>query len=604
MNLAEAWVEIQTQLQSYASNSDISLGSKVVVLALVLLFAYFLLVGVFQAISIWPLTSLIGKLSTPELVQAFSRSAERFRTREVDDAPEELFKKILGDNKIAVVGSRKLMIINHLQSIFVSGCREASLDPATLMRHTEFSIFRGTTRLKTVLGSFIILGLLGTLLGLALSLGELPKDPTDTEHLMLGLNSLVKRLQHAFFPSILGIVFTLVGFIYYGFIVNFVFSPTRGELEKSTINSWIPNIFPAYSQKLIEKLESNATRIDAHFQGITMVAEFASQVKEETGDFKKNLEKGNQLVNQIQAQVGNVETLSVALRENFADKLRQFTCDFESTVNQLTSSQSEFIKLQDGVDNALIEFKEVLELSNQNQSEFFGQIKSAFLESVQHSNKSAENAEISLNTTFEKIKEALSETMAHNSQIMDSVESNLDKQNGEISRVLTALKQNESIFIEKFNLQNELVNNLVREVSDSVHSETINNRKVAEDILSQSSEKFEQIDQTLKDNLEGILVRFDRYDAPVREAATKIENTYDGVIRIMRQAITENAQIINKSQESIQTTLMEYMGKINSALAQDRGAMSSQNKELKDLTQAITLLNDNMSKSPWKRIFS
>ncbi len=609
MNFENAWVKMQSDLLQYINSGDISLGSKAVVLILFLLFTYFFIVGLWQARSIWSLKALIKKLSTPEILQDLACNAERFRTCDIDGTPDELFENILKQYKIIVGHGCKLTIVSHLKIIFMSGCREANLDPATLMRHTEFLIFKGTARLKNILGSFIILGLLGTLLGLAVSLGKLPTTApaaagANNVELLNGLNSLVINLEHAFFPSILGIAFTLLGFFYYGIIVNFVFNPTRGELEKSTISSWIPQIFPAYSQKLIQKLESNATRLDTHFKDIAIVAEFAGQINKETGEFKQNLEKGNQLVSQIQGQVGNVKVLGESLRENFAEKLQKFSGDFAETVTQLSSSQSEFVKLQNDVDKALIDLTGILESSNHNQVDLFEKIKDIFINSVEYSDKNAEKAEKNLNNTFEKIKESLSETMKHNSQVADRVEGNLNNLNTEISRVLSTLKQNESIFIEKFNVQTDLVNKLVSVVSDSVHSETIKNRKVAEEILSQSSEKFGQIDSTLKGNLKDILDRFDRYDTPVREAATKIENTYDGFVSVMRQAITENTEMINASQEQIKTALVEHMTKLNNGLGEDRGAMSTQAKDLRDLTQAITLLNGNMSKPIFKRLFS
>ena len=102
--------------------------------------------------------------------------------------PERIFNKFCTDNRIdngyPVIKYIKAIFLNgyldkgssvtkHLKAIFLAGWNESRLEVGELINHTTSNLFRWNNLFRSVLAVFIVIGLLGTLFGLADSLVEL-----------------------------------------------------------------------------------------------------------------------------------------------------------------------------------------------------------------------------------------------------------------------------------------------------------------------------------------------------------------------------------------------------------------------------------------------
>src|SRR3569833_2892270 len=75
----------------------------------------------------------------------------------------ESFDRYLEEQRLPTRG----VVAAHLRAIFDAGLHESRLDIGDLLRHTNAKLFRANTLLRALLSIFVILGLLGTLFGLA-----------------------------------------------------------------------------------------------------------------------------------------------------------------------------------------------------------------------------------------------------------------------------------------------------------------------------------------------------------------------------------------------------------------------------------------------------
>lgn len=241
--------------------------------------------------------------------------SEQKRTRkEASDAFVEFCKdKLISENS---------PIASHIKAIFDAGWQENRLDTSELIKHTSGKLFALSNFLKSVLTLFLIVGLFGTLMGLAESFGNLSsfasKDQytSQTQQEFTGaVRNLLMSLKGAFAPSLLGIVYTVIGvFIFSVFIA--VFSRLKSDLESLTLTIWVPELFA--TKTLRNKFEAAET-----------VAQFAKGITGFTKDFSDKLETAN----------GSLDKLTAA-----STGLTNHTEEFVKGVAQISSFE---LKLHD-----------------------------------------------------------------------------------------------------------------------------------------------------------------------------------------------------------------------------------------------------------------
>src|SRR5258705_483725 len=94
----------------------------------------------------------------------------------------------------------------HLRAIFEAGWNESQLDVRALIQNTSNVFLRGNNLHRSLLSTFIVLGLLGTLFGLADALSSLDvltkNGELNSAELNAGLKILLGSLKSAFAPSI------------------------------------------------------------------------------------------------------------------------------------------------------------------------------------------------------------------------------------------------------------------------------------------------------------------------------------------------------------------------------------------------------------------
>ncbi|KJU86359.1 MotA/TolQ/ExbB proton channel [Candidatus Magnetobacterium bavaricum] len=251
----------------------------------------------------------------------------------------------------------------HVGTIFDCGITGSQLDVNSLLNHTNYRLFSNNTILKNVLSVFIIVGLLGTLFGLADSLARLSPmlGASDIEQIKGGitvaLKGLLNDLKNAFAPSIWGVLFTVIGVLIYGIHVNLFCTPLKVTLESATINTWLPKLYPTTTQELYRTLQKSEQHMRQNFQAAKKVAELADSIQDDTGKLKQNLERANKLLAPLNTSSEQIKAAADFLNDAFCKRLEAFSGDFTKSVAYLTSFQEEIRLLYDQIVSGSETFK-------------------------------------------------------------------------------------------------------------------------------------------------------------------------------------------------------------------------------------------------------
>lgn len=145
-------------------------------------------------------------------------------------------------------------LFDHLKAIYDAGHKSSRLDADLLVKNTVNKILAGVDTIRTTISLFLVIGILGTLVGLAISIGSFNGDgfiiSTQSNNTAAELSTLFLNLKGAFAPSMWGVFCTIV------FVAGFTFFIQEGainrlseKLTNSTINIWLPVLYPTDFQK-------------------------------------------------------------------------------------------------------------------------------------------------------------------------------------------------------------------------------------------------------------------------------------------------------------------------------------------------------------------
>jgi hypothetical protein len=234
----------------------------------------------------------------------------------------------------------------HLRSIFEAGRNESQLDVRSLIKNTSDKLLRSSSLLRSLLSIFIILGLLGTLFGLADTLASLDallrgSGKLDNEILGQSLQHLLGTLKSAFAPSIWGVSLTVVGVLLLAVYIRAIALPLVGLLERLTLTVWVPQLIPTKSQRLLATLQITEQQMQRSFAAAQRVAEFAEGIQEKTGKFGQTLDGAAVTLAHMTNASRNLDTFS----QNFIEGVKilaPFQQDLRNLYQQVANESRQF----------------------------------------------------------------------------------------------------------------------------------------------------------------------------------------------------------------------------------------------------------------------
>jgi chromosome segregation ATPase len=457
----------------------------------------------------------------------------------------EIFRQFCHEKSI----EEKSPISKHLKSIFQAGCAESRLEVSELLNHTTYELFKWNNLLRSVLAVFIVIGLLGTLFGLADSLAQLSptlgmSNPQQTnEGITHALSHLLTQLKSAFAPSIWGVLFTVLGVLLYSIYLRFACSPVKSELERLTLTVWAPQLYPTTSQKMIETLQQSEQQMLKGFETASKVNELITSVQSEISDFNQNLSRANLMTGPLTTSVEHINRAAEVINEAFAERLSKFSDGFSSNVSRLTSFQEE--------------------------------LRTMYQKMVDESN------------TFQ---EAIKET--------------LKTRDTRLTNILKALKSYEDAYIAERGKIDAKLQQFLDEATEANTSINAKNRELVEQIRDQLTTKLGEIENTLHVQLLSITQKFDSFDVPIKTAAEKIEGSQENFARFMERTVGDLQREFqrqndnNKQQLDSLTQLNQRIEGLLTQLAQNSQVQGNEVRMLSqnvgNLTKDVTSLTSNI----------
>jgi hypothetical protein len=468
---------------------------------------------------------------------------------------EELnFQEALADFRTTVGITDHSITDAHIRAIFEAGWNNSQLEVEPLIKNTAQRLLHSNGLLRSILSLFIIIGLLGTLFGLAHSLAELsPLIPDGTQltntAAAQGLGKLLNRLKGAFAPSILGVGLTIVGVLLFSLYLKACQS-VIDELERLTLTVWVPRLYPNPFQQQVATLIQTEDLIQQNQAHIETVANFASHIKEDVEGFGTEIKKA--------------KTTLADLNQS-SSQINQFAGSFARSIEKLAPFQDELSKLyskmledskvfQEGVTNSLLdtgkiqqEAHEIILQQSTQLQKVIGQLHSyenAFVFSHQELNTV-------LNAVMIDAQKAFQDIGKRNTEIIDAIDSSLSVP-----------------------LREDLTGNLT----------TLN--------------------ETLNTKLSSIVDRFGTFDTPITNSAQKFEQivgTIDSraselMARLQHEYQKQNEANVKELQklETLNQQLVSATATLTNITSRQETSYAALGSALPSLQEKLNALNDNL----------
>lgn len=422
-------------------------------------------------------------------------------------------------------------VLQHLQSIFDAGLEGARLEVQQRLSSTSNEIFQDNARLRAILSTFIVIGLLGTLYGLADALATLSADSLlnfDPEV----VEDLLGRLETALAPSIWGVFFTVFGVFVYGYYLNAVCRPVQQALERATLDHWVPALYPTRNQQAKETLEQAREQLRDNVEAAERVAQFAERVDEDLQDFDDRISSAKNFLEQFGASV---------------QRLGETTDSVESAMSEVETYQEELQKAYDkvaGGQETLVRLLQNLEERDERVGERLDGLEALEREWRDH----------------------LSETRAQIQQVTNSAQNTLESIEGRNEAVVEVLREpiveELNAVAEKLDYLDESMHGGLQQVEQSLNR--------LESPVASSADRIERIANTFSDNLHNVVTG-------VRDEFRR-QNDVQNERKDELARLNDNLEELIDQQQSIQKVIQEkdsrqngpgIMGRVRSLFQQD-----------------------------------
>ena len=550
---------------------------------------------------------------------------ERDRGREDNDQktnPENTFSKFCAEGSL----DRGSPIAKHLNAIFLAGWDESRLEVGELINHTTSELFKRNSLFRSVLAVFIVIGLFGTLFGLADSLtGLFPAlkanvasetPAANSEGMIQALGILLEGMKGALAPSICGIFFTILGVILYGAYLQFACHPIKAVLERLTLTVWVPQLYPTTSQKLAQTLQQSESHMQEGFRTAAQFSESVQKVHSNIDEFNESLAQASAIteplsdsVKQINKAASDISTATDVLNTGFAENLDKFSEKFSSSVTHLTGFQDEIRELhqqfQRAANQKLNQFQETanqkldqqIEKSNEHNQNL-AQLSNV-LTRVPEALKSYETTYInSLEQIDEKLQKFINKATETNTSIYTENREWFEKMTSDNHQQISAMQKHLEGNLQTFkqNLVNELKNvtsGLAENLGD--FQETLDSRLV---VLNERLENFDtplkeavdQVKETFDKHLDILNKRLESFDAPLKEASEKMRGTYADSVRYTQNIVGDLKKEIQEQNAKYEEQLTGVKNLNNSV----KGLLTQLDESSKNQKEAVNTLSTNV----------
>lgn len=259
-------------------------------------------------------------------------------------------------------------IFEHLKAIYDAGRKSSRLDADLLVKNTIDKICTDVDMIKSCISIFLVIGILGTLIGLGLSIGSFNGDSfiinAQANNTAKELSKLFGNLRGAFAPSMWGVFFTILFVICYTFFIQEgCINKLTDKLTTNTIKVWLPALYPTDFQKgenTMHRLKDTINNADA--------------INDSAKDLLDNLSATNGTVKAL-------NDMSVALNQSIerfddgSNKIKELQETIAALSQQLTDNNKHY---QEWMTNTLMQTTQFQASNKQLLQEQAAEVKQSF----------------------------------------------------------------------------------------------------------------------------------------------------------------------------------------------------------------------------------
>jgi len=271
---------------------------KVVIVGLLIIFGWWCSEAIRKRLLVVRATFLAEKLGG-------NRFWEEYKELKADLPESSVLRRLF--DKDAHEGEA---VIEYFLSCHNASVGARRLDAKSLAQQLTGNYVSGLQRLRSVLSVFIIIGLFGTLWGLAVAVQDLAAPIDAGSGTPVNIDQLIAGLRGAFAPSLWGVLLSIIGVFVISALQHNSHRSFYAALSQATITKINPNLFPEPSAAITSSLKKSfdkAARLASASENLGTAADrIENQVRVLEGSITSANSQSNQYVEYL-------EVLNVAL---------------------------------------------------------------------------------------------------------------------------------------------------------------------------------------------------------------------------------------------------------------------------------------------------
>lgn len=415
-------------------------------------------------------------------------------------------------------------IFEHLKAIYDAGRKSSRLDADLLVKNTIDKICTNVDTIKSCISVFLVIGILGTLIGLGLSIGSFNGDSfiiqADANNTAKELSKLFGNLRGAFAPSMWGVFLTICFVILYTlFIQERCINKLTDKLTTSTIKVWLPALYPTDFQK-----------------GANTMAQLNDTIKNASGIN----ESANNLLSNLDMANATVKALN----------------DVSAALNQSVE------KFNDGSDKVSTLKDSIAALSQQ----------------IEENNK---NYQKFMSDAMVQVSNFQNDARQHFMEQLNTVRDNFESQNAQLQQVVKTLDlYDKNTFSKHQDLDLKLASS-ANDINSAVATLDDRDKKIVDTVEGALAPQIVKMTEQIKKISEAL----DRIDSPLTSTAGEIQKMFGNMLTSMESTQADMLQAITKGGLSAEDIEKIMRNKVASSDIPDNGRMEQKLQEILECLQ-------------------
>lgn len=455
------------------------------------------------------------------------------------------------------------ILFDHIKAIYDAGFKSSRLDADLLVQNTVDKLFEGVDSLKTTISIFLVVGILGTLFGLALSIGSFSGEnfllnngqATGTAN---ALSNLFMNLRGAFAPSMWGVAFTIAFVLLYSWgIQEGCVNKFKEKLTITTIRNWLPKLYPTDFQrgdKSIVKLNAVISNAEGINRGVT--------------DLEKNLNSSN-------------ETLR---------SLAQVSKAIDSATDRFDNSTSKILKLQ--------RLYEEIERTNKNMDaemkRLINSVVSDRQEAYQEYLELAKDQNANLQDNFSKLQVSLQQKTDQATSDFSARITSLAKGMGTyFSQLSMAMKDQKDSFGQAVAAQNQAWQKLLEHQEKQLAAVIQQLQSYDANFFQTVNESRAQLDALVKANEKSVGLT-QKATADLNVVSDKLSNQQEEIVNAIKEPIVTQLQEIALALKGINKPLNDVMQKFQTMLEHNARSLTALVQPIRDTAEKLQNDKNNL----------